>query len=94
MHRSFESRFKSLEKRISGLGTQINDINTNIVAVDSRVVILENKHSYLSNSLRRTRGYNADIVPFSNKEETQEEMPPILSVRTLTDWLNNNARNI
>lgn len=66
---------------MSGLGTQINELKTDIVAVDSRVVILENKHSCLSNFLGRIRGYNADSVPFLNKEENQEELPPILSVQ-------------
>lgn len=83
MYKSFENKLKSLEKRMSGLGTQINELKTDIVAVDSRVVILENKQSCLSNSLRRARGYNADNVPFLNKNENQEELPPILSVQDI-----------
>lgn len=48
-----------------------------------KLLYWKTKIHFLSNSLRRTRGYNADSVPFLNKEENQEELPPILSVQDI-----------
>lgn len=58
-------------------------LNRKFALIDSRFVTLEHNYSCVFNVVRRMFGYDAVSVPFLNREENQEELPPVLSVQDI-----------
>lgn len=58
-------------------------LNRKFALIDSRFVSLEHNHLCVFNVVRRMFGYDAVSVPFLNREENQEELPPVLSVQDI-----------
>ncbi|CUM49595.1 unnamed protein product [Debaryomyces tyrocola] len=58
-------------------------LNSKFALIDSRFVSLEHNHLCVFNVVRRMFGYDAVSVPFLNREENQEELPPVLSVQDI-----------
>ncbi|KRZ98478.1 uncharacterized protein AC631_05765 [Debaryomyces fabryi] len=59
------------------------DMDSKFTLIDSRFVTLEHSHLCVFNVVRRSVGYDAVSVPFLNREENQEELPPVLSVQDI-----------
>ncbi|CUM55290.1 uncharacterized protein AC631_05908 [Debaryomyces fabryi] len=69
------------------MANKITDMDNKITSLkadtDNKFAILEHKHLYVFNFMRRLVGYDAVSVPFLNREENQEELPPVLSVQDI-----------